>query len=138
MAGEDDAEHVVDLALLEVGGGPVLDDGGDLRGVRGDAQLHRDAVHRAHVDELVVHPEPRLLGVVVEAVDAGQEAEALGAQEGEGRADRGGLHVQRGLPAEVLRARDHRLVAVGLGELLGQELQPGGVRHRRCPRSPGR
>ena len=46
VAGEDHAEHVVDLALLVVGRRPVGRDRRDLGRVERHAQLHRHAVDR--------------------------------------------------------------------------------------------
>src|ERR1700709_254089 len=82
MAAEDDPEEVVDLALLEVGGGEQLDagvDGGEcVLGRRvGQHRFDPDALHPVAVEELVVDGEARVGGEVVDAVQAGEEAVAV-------------------------------------------------------------
>src|SRR5215210_601133 len=57
VAVEDHAEHVVDLALLVVGRRPLRRDAGNMRVVERHARAHADAVHRGHVEQLVVHAE---------------------------------------------------------------------------------
>src|SRR5918999_2140145 len=72
VALEDHAEHVVDLALLVVGGGEQVHDRGQPRVLGAEAGLHVEAVGALHREQLVVHAEARLLGEVVAAVDAHQ------------------------------------------------------------------
>jgi hypothetical protein len=132
---EDHPEHVVDLALLVVRCRPGLGDTRHVRCVEGHADLDRHAVDLVHVEELVVHAEPRLLGEVVDAVDGGQEVEALTAQVLERPADRGRGDRQRGLVAEV-DGVEHGL-RVALAQFLGDQLQARRVRHPE-PRSPAR
>ena len=82
MAAEAHAEHVVDLALLELGGREQLDAGVDLRQLRlarvGEQRLHVQALDALHVEQLVVDAEARLGRQVVGAVQAGEEAVAPG------------------------------------------------------------
>src|SRR5918992_1773845 len=77
VAVEHDAEHVVDLALLVVGGGEQVDDRGEPRVVRPDPGLDVQAVRALHGEQLVVHAEARLLGEVVAAVEAHQRGPRL-------------------------------------------------------------
>src|SRR3954453_10762820 len=69
VAVEDDAEHVVDLALLVVGGGEEVDDRGDAL-VDAQARLQVQPVGALHREQLVVDAEARLVGQVVVRVDA--------------------------------------------------------------------
>src|SRR5688572_2284204 len=55
MAVEDDAEHVVDLAFLEVRAGIDVDDGRKARLVASDSGLHVEPLGPAHREQLVVH-----------------------------------------------------------------------------------
>jgi hypothetical protein len=128
VAIEDDAEHVVELPLLVVGGRPVGGDRLDVRRLGVHAQLHRHAVHGAHVEQLVLHSEARLLGVVIHSVYRREEAEPALAQPPERRTHGGGVDDQRRAVAEVDRVEDALRVLVA--ELLGEQLQPGCVRHR--------
>ena len=105
VAVEDHAEHVVDLALLVVRGRPLGRHARHVRVVERHARAHGDAVDLVHVEQLVVHAEARLLGEVVDAVDRGEEAEALAAQVLERRGHGGRRDEQRGLVAEERRCR---------------------------------
>ena len=82
VAVEDHAEHVVDLALLVVGGRPrrrvTRRHVRRVGAARASLTVMRSTV--VHVQQLVVHAEARLLGEVVDAVHGGEEAEALAAQ----------------------------------------------------------
>ena len=129
VAVEDHAEHVVDLALLVVRGRPVGGDRGDGGGVGRDAQLHRHAVDGPHVEQLVVHAEARLLGVVVDPVDAHERAEALGLQLLEDPADLARRDDDLALAVSV-RGVEHG-VGVGVPQLPGEQLKTGCVRHLR-------
>ena len=80
VAVEDHAEHVVDLALLVVGRRPGRRHARHVRVGQRHARAHGDAVDLVHVEQLVVDAEARLLREVVDAVDRGEEAVALGAQ----------------------------------------------------------
>src|SRR2546423_11461459 len=77
VVAELDAEHVVDLALLEVRARPEVADGLDLRVVHAHARLHPQPLDALHRQELVVDPEPRLVRQVVAAVEARQGLERL-------------------------------------------------------------
>src|ERR671914_92049 len=68
VAVEDHAEHVVDLALLEVGRGEEVDDGGQARFVDAEPGLDVQPVGALHREQLVVDPQARLVGQVVAAV----------------------------------------------------------------------
>src|SRR5918992_3223171 len=72
VAVEDDAEHIVDLALLEVGGREQVDHRRQAWVVDPESGLHVQPVLALHGQELVVHAQARLLGEVVAAVQAGQ------------------------------------------------------------------
>src|SRR3954452_20891972 len=54
------AEHVVDLALLEVGRGEHLDDARQLRLIDPDPRPDTQSVETLHREQLVVDAEPRL------------------------------------------------------------------------------
>src|SRR6516165_864238 len=133
MAAEDHAEHVVDLALLVVGGGPAgvlrraWGDRRDHRLARRHAQLHRDAIDLLHVQQLIQDAQARLLWVVVHAVHARQERVALGAQVREHGPDARRVDDERRALTEVGGVED------GVAELLANQLQPGGIRHRGGP-----
>ena len=77
---KSDAEHVVDLALLVVGGGPALAvlavgcDRVKIGRLGRDAHDHGHTVDLAHVEQLVVHAKTRLVRVVVDAVHAHHRA----------------------------------------------------------------
>ena len=77
MAVELDPEHVEHLALGEVGPRPQLDHRLHPGGVDRHADLDAHPVDLGHVEQLVEDAEPRLLGQVVDAVEAGQERVAL-------------------------------------------------------------
>src|SRR5918999_4499343 len=77
VALEHDAEHVVDLPLLEVGSGEQVDDAGELGVVRTQPRLHVQAVGALHREELVVHAEAGLLREVVAAVNAHERGPGL-------------------------------------------------------------
>src|SRR5215210_2403556 len=72
VAVEDHAEHVVHLALLEVGRRVEVDDGRHMRVVHTNARAHVEAVRALHREQLVVDAEARLLGEVVAPVQAHQ------------------------------------------------------------------
>ncbi len=127
MAVEDDAEHVVDLALLVVGGRPTVGHRRHVGGVERDAELDREPVQRVAVQQLVLDAEPRLLGEVVDPVDAHEVLIALGPERFEHLADHLGHDVDRALVAEELGA-EHGL-GVRFAQLLGQQLCAGCVRH---------
>src|ERR671922_1670791 len=59
VALEDHAEHVVDLALLEVRGGVQVHDGREARIVHADTRVHVEAVGALHGEQLVVDAEAR-------------------------------------------------------------------------------
>ena len=81
-----------------------------------------------HVEQLVVDAEARLLGVVVDAVDASQEAGSPCARRRSSVARHGaGATAQRRLVAEVARVEDG--VRVGLAQVLSDQLEAGRVRH---------
>jgi hypothetical protein len=130
MAVEDHAEHVVDLALLVVGGRPRRGHGRHVGRVDRDAGANRDAVDVRHVEQLVVDAEPRLLGEVVDAVQGGEEAVALLAQLLERGRDGLGRDEHRRLVAEEDRVEHALLVASA--QLLRDQLEAGRVRHS-CP-----
>ena len=100
MTVEDDAEHVVDLALLVVCGRPLGRDAREVRRVDRHAGTDRDAVHLVHVEQLVVDAEARLFGEVVDAVDRREEGIALALQEPQRGRHRRGCDDQRRLLAE--------------------------------------
>src|SRR5436190_23849788 len=77
VAVEDHAEHVVDLALLEVGAGEEVHHRGHGRLVEAQAGLHAEAVRPLHAQELVVDREPRLVREVVAPVEAHEQWEGL-------------------------------------------------------------
>ena len=131
MPVEHDAEHVVDLALLVVGAGPDVDDGVDVGAFGVHAHLDGDPVDLLHVEQLVEHPQPRLVGVVVDAVKARQERVAAPAEVLEHGLDGGRAGEDRRALAEIDGVENR--VRFGLPEILGDQLQAGGVRHRRCP-----
>src|SRR5918996_3693991 len=137
MALEDHAEHVVDLALLEVGGGEQVDDRPEPRVVGAEPRLDVEPVGPLHRQELVVHAEPRLIGQVVAAVHAherGPGLVVLVAQVGEHVPDSGWRDLERGLAAEEHGARD-ALVAELVADALGDQFEPGRVRQLRSPRA---
>src|SRR5215213_5756471 len=68
MALEDDAEHVVDLALLVVRCGEEVDDRGQMRLFAGEAGPHVEAIASLHGEQLVVDAVARLGGQVVHSV----------------------------------------------------------------------
>src|SRR3954454_4925709 len=70
VAVEDDAEHVVDLALLVVGGGEEVDHRRQARLVAAQARPHVEAVAALHRDQLVVDAEAGLGRQIVDAVQA--------------------------------------------------------------------
>ena len=71
---------MVDAGYWVVGAGPHVGHRGDARRVRSYPCLDRDPVDALHVEQLVEDSEPRLLRVVVDAVQTGEEAVALGPQ----------------------------------------------------------
>src|ERR671911_411383 len=93
------------------------------------------AVGLRHVEQLVVDAEARLLGEVVDAVDGGEEGEALALEVLEGRRHgRGRDEHGRVVPEE--HGVEHR-VGVGLAQLLRDQLQARRVGHYRAvPRLP--
>src|SRR5215213_2359366 len=60
MAVEDHAEHVVDLALLEVRAGEEVDDRRQVWLLGPEARLHVEALGATHGEQLVVDAEARL------------------------------------------------------------------------------
>src|SRR5918996_1910444 len=140
VALEHHAEHVVDLALLEVRGGEQVHDGGEARIVGSEASLHVEAVGALHGEELVVHAEARLLREGVAAVQAHQRRPGLVvlvAEVGERVADGGRGHLEGRLAAEEDGVGD-RLVAELVAYALGDQLEAGRVRQRRSPRAEAR
>src|SRR2546423_3256595 len=107
VAVEDDAEHVVPLALLEVGAREEVDHRRHARLVDAHARLHAEPLDALHAQELVVDGEPRLVGEVGAPGHAAQALERLAALAADGA---GGLeppaprHPQRGRPAQAARS----------------------------------
>ena len=135
MAAEDDPEEVVDLALLELGGGEEVHDRVDLGQGAGagilDLRLHPEPFDPRHVEQLVVDGEAGLGGEVVDAVDAGEEAELVTGrvlEVGEHLAHPLGVDEQRRLPV-LVRGAGHGAVVARV-DLLREQLQSGGVDHR--------
>src|SRR5918992_4295066 len=136
VAVEHDAEHVVDLALLVIGGGEQVDDRGEPRIVGSEPGLDVEAVGALHGEELVVHAEARLLGEVVAAVHAhqgGPRLVVLVAQVCERVADGRRGHLKRRLAAEEGCVGD-RLVAEPVAYALGDQLEARGIRQGRSSR----
>src|SRR5436190_15083398 len=126
---EGDAEHVVDLALLEVGGRVEVDDRRHRLPVA-HAQLHVQAVEALHRQQLVVNAETRLLRpivVPVHALDALEEVRSVVAEEREDVADRRRRDLERRVPVYVM-GTDDRLVAELCTHLLSDQLEAGRVR----------
>jgi hypothetical protein len=131
VAVEDDAEHVVGLALVERGAREEVDDRRD--GGLVDAHTHLDvqAVDALAAQQLVVDAQPRLLRVVVAAVEAGQEVVGLLGvlhQVADHVADGRRLDLERGLVAEKVGA-DDCVVTELVADLRGNQLETGCVRH---------
>jgi len=95
---ELDAEHVVDLRLGVVRAGPHVRHGSKEGSLDRDARRERMR-STSHVDQLVVDPEPRLVGVVVDPVGRWRGAVAPLAQALERGVD-GAARLQLGLLAE--------------------------------------
>jgi hypothetical protein len=129
MPVEDDPEHVVDLALLVVGRREQVRDAGHVGLVGGNPQLEADAVDGPHVEHLVVHAEARLLREVVDTVQRGEEGVALADDVFDRVADVGRLDHDGGLSAVVDGVEDRLRPQVA--QLAGEQLEAGGVRHRR-------
>src|SRR4051794_31939156 len=138
VALEDDAEHVVDLALLKVGRRVEVDNGRHGLAVA-DAQLDVQPVEALHREQLVVDAEARLLRVVVVAVHAHDTLEEVVrsvAQVVQDVADRRRRDLEGGVALDEVGAHD-RLVSELLPHSLCDQLEAGRVRQLpRCPR-PG-
>src|SRR5918992_388209 len=140
VAVEDDAEHVVDLALLVLGGGEQVHHGRQARVLDADPGLDVQAIGALHREELVVHAEAGLVGEVVAAVQAHQRLPrlvVLVAQEGERVADGLRRHLERGLAPEEHGVPD-RLLAEPVADALCDQLEARGVRQPPPPREAPR
>ena len=100
-------------------------------GTRAFTEMRSTAVH---VEQLIKDPETGLVWVIVDAVEARQEAVALAVEVADDGPDVSRLGDQHRALAVEARVKDRPVIDL-LAKLLGDQLKPGCVRHLRCPRA---
>ena len=76
MAGETNTHHVVNFALVPVGGGPERGDGWDLKMVLRDSGFQAEVDVRVQRVKFIDDLKPRFIAEVIDARDVGDKIEA--------------------------------------------------------------